>query len=319
MNKIKYFILAGTAAVVFTACVGPTGNVPANNSNANANVANANTAKPTAAAPTKDALMALEKSAYEAWKTKDAKFWDPFLTDNFVGFGATGRMDRAAAIKQYSGTDCEVKSYTLSEEQMTPLGADAAVLTYKATYDGTCGGQKLPAQVWAGGVYVRSGDMWKGAFHAETPVVDPKTPTAKAAAPAKKDETAAKPAEAKPDALTDTLMAVENKGWEAWKTRDVKGVEEIMAKEFTYVSGTGRQNRDEAIKGWSVPKCEGLGYTLSEPMAVSLTKDVAFVTYKADVKGVCDGRPTPPALWVASFDLKEGDNWRNAFYTDVPR
>ena len=53
--------------------------------------------------------------------------------------------------------------------------------------------------------------------------------------------------------------------------------------------------------------------------AVSLAPDVALVTYKADVKGTCDGRPVPPSVWVASFNQKEGDTWKNAFYTDVPR
>src|ERR1700756_2129890 len=53
MTKIKYF----AAALVFTACAG---NVPANNANA------INTVKKTTpGAPTKDALMTLEKSAYE--------------------------------------------------------------------------------------------------------------------------------------------------------------------------------------------------------------------------------------------------------------
>ncbi|MDQ3219959.1 MAG: nuclear transport factor 2 family protein, partial [Acidobacteriota bacterium] len=96
-------------------------------------------------------------------------------------------------------------------------------------------------------------------------------------------------------------------------------VEAIMAKEFTYLSGTGPQNKAASIKTWSEPKCEGLTYTHSEPKSVSLTKDVALVTYKADVKGTCDGKPTPPSLWVASFNVREGDNWKNAFYTDVNR
>ena len=43
--------------------------------------------KTASAAPTKVALMTLEKSAYEAWKSKDAKFWDTFLSDKFVGYG----------------------------------------------------------------------------------------------------------------------------------------------------------------------------------------------------------------------------------------
>ena len=298
MRTIVYFFLAAVA-VSFAA-----------------GVATADS-KPASAAPTKDALMALEKSAYEAWKTKDAKFWDGFLAENFTGFGAAGRLDRAAAIKEYSGADCDVKSYALSDDQVMRLGADAAVITHKATVDAICGGQKAPVNTWAASVYVRSGDKWKGVFHAEAPVVDPKAPPATTAAPAMKEQ--AHPAEAKPDALTDTLMAVENKGWEAWKKRDVKEVESVMATDFMYFSGEGCKKKAEAVKGWSEPKCEGNGFSLTEPLSVSLTKDVAFVTYKASAQGVCDGKPNPSSLWVASFDLKEGNNWRNAFYMDLPR
>ena len=196
-----------------TAC---DGNAPANNANA------ANTAEKTPpAAPTKDALVTLEKSAYEAWKSKDAKFWDTFLSDKFVGYGSSGKLDKASATKEYTGADCEIKSYALSDEQMKPLGNDAALITYKTTVDGTCGGQKVPANSWAASVYVRDGDKWKGAFHAEAPVVDPKAAPAK---PVDKKE-ASKEGEAKPadrDAGTDAMLAVEKTVWEAWKAHDAK-------------------------------------------------------------------------------------------------
>ena len=73
MATIKYFVLTAAAALVFTAC-------------REMHRRTSNTAEKTApAAPTKDALVTLEKSAYEAWKSKDAKFWDTFLSDKFVG------------------------------------------------------------------------------------------------------------------------------------------------------------------------------------------------------------------------------------------
>jgi hypothetical protein len=202
---IKQFVLATAAAFALSACAAPASNSPVTTGNtSNSNV---NAAKPIAAAPTKDALMALEKSAYEAWKTKDAKFWDPFLTANFVGFGSGGKLDKAAAIKVYSGADCDIKSVTLSDDQMTLLGNDAAVLTHKVSTDGTCGGQKLPANSWVGGIYVREGDKWKGAFHAEAPIPDA---NAKPAAPAKAATTA--PAgEAKPDAATDAMFVLKRR------------------------------------------------------------------------------------------------------------
>src|SRR5829696_3651220 len=122
MNRTKFLILAAIAAFAMTACQ-PASNTAYNsavtNTNANANSnSNANTAS-TAAAPTKEALMTLERSAYDAWKNKDAKFWDTFLAANFVGFGNSGKLDKAAAMKEYAGADCDVKSSTLSEEQMT--------------------------------------------------------------------------------------------------------------------------------------------------------------------------------------------------------
>lgn len=315
MIRIKHFVLTAAAALALTACE-PATNAPANRANtSNISNANANAAKPVAAAPTKEALMTLERSAYEAFKTKNAGFWDGFLSSNFVGFGQNGRLDRAAAIKEYSGADCDVKSYTISDESMMPLGADAAAITYKVAIDGTCGGQKMPANTWAAGVYVREGDSWKGAFHAETPVTDANSPTPKAA-PA---SAATSPAGAPADAMATTLMAVETQAWDAWKQRDAKAVEAIMAKDFTYLSGTGPQNKAASIKLWSEPKCEGLTYTHSEPKSVSLSKDVALVTYKADVKGTCDGKAIPPSVLAASFSVKEGDNWKNAFYTDVNR
>src|SRR5580693_9107928 len=123
MTKIKNVVLAAAAALVLTAC---SGNAPANNGNT------ANTAAKTApGAPTKDALVTLEKSAYEAWKSKDAKFWDTFLSDKFVGYGSTGKLDKASATKEYTGADCEIKSYALSEGQLSSLGEDAALITYK--------------------------------------------------------------------------------------------------------------------------------------------------------------------------------------------
>ena len=125
-------------------------------------------------APAEDALVTLEKSAYEAWKSKDAKFWDTFLSDTFVGYGSSGKLDKASAATEYTGADCEIKSYVLSDEEMKALSNDAALLTYLATVDATCGGQKVPVNSWAASVYVRDGDKWKEAFHAEAPVVDPK-------------------------------------------------------------------------------------------------------------------------------------------------
>jgi hypothetical protein len=86
MAKVKYFVLAAAAAL--TACGG---NALANN------VAATASEKTAPSGPTKVALVTLEKSAYAAWKSRDPKFWDTFLSDKFAGWGSSGRLDKGGA------------------------------------------------------------------------------------------------------------------------------------------------------------------------------------------------------------------------------
>ena len=318
MNRFSTLLLIAAAALIFTACGSPASNTPGNITNsAKANTANAtanaNTAAPVAAAPAKDTLFALEKTGWDAWKGRDSKPAEELLSDKYVGFGANGRTDKAAAVKSMSTPGCKINSYSFSDEQMRTIGSDVAVLTFKADQDYTCDGKKGDTPTRSASVYVRDGDKWKNVFYAETKEVSANAPPAKA----KTGE--AKAPESKPDDLTTSLMAVETKGWDAWKNRDAKGVEDVMAKDFAYYSGKGLLERADAIKGWAEPKCTGLGYTLTEPVGVQLSKDATLVTYKANVQGTCDGIGVSPTLWVASFDVKEGDAWKNAFYMDLPR
>jgi len=75
-------------------------------------------------------------------ETKDASFWDTFLSEKFVGWGSSGKLDKASATKEYTGADCEIKSYALSDEQMSPLGRNAAVITDKATLTAHAAGKR---------------------------------------------------------------------------------------------------------------------------------------------------------------------------------
>jgi len=310
MIKIKYFVLTAAAALVFAACAG---NAPANNANA------ANTAAKTApAVPAKDELVRLEKSAYEAWKSKDAKFWDTFLSDKFVGYGSSGKLDKASATKEYTGADCEIKSYALSDEQMKPLGNDAALITYKTTVDGTCGGQKVPANSWAAGVYVRDGDKWKGAFHAEAPVVDPKVAPAK---PVDKKE-APKKDEDKPtdrDAGTDAMLAVEKTVWEAWKAHDAKKLEELTAGDISFINifGTYFATKADALKNWTGAGCDVKSVSVTNAAGTMLSPTVGILTFKGTADGSCYGQKVGP-IWGTSIYVKNGNAWKWAFGINVP-
>ena len=319
MNRLKCLVLALIAAFALTACE-PAANTASNNAAATNGVranSNSNANSTTAAAPTKEALMTLEQSAYDAWKNKNAAFWDPFLTANFVGYGSTGKLDKAAAMKEFASSDCDVKSTTMSDEQMTQLGPDAALITYKLAQDATCGGQKLPANAWAASVFVREGGNWKGAFHAEAPVADPNAKPAAASAPAKPAPAANTAPATPPDAATETMFALEKKAWEYWKNKDTKGLEEWSSPNMITFTDKGRETRADAIKTWTTEPCEIRSANLTDPASTPFGPDFALLTFKSAVDGKCAGNPLPPMHGVSIY-AKEAGAWKALFTMNSP-
>ena len=311
MAKVKYFVLAAAAALVYTASAK---DALANNANA------AKTAEKTAQAePTKVALLTIEKSAYAAWKSKDAKFWDTFLSDKFVGWGSSGRLDKASATKEFTGADCAIKSYALSDEQMSPLGKGAALITYKITVDGTCGGQEVPANSWAASVYVREGNKWKGAFHAEASVVDPKATLAKPA-DKKKAPQKAEAQSAAPDASTDAMLAVEKTVWEAWRAHDGKKLEDLTAKDISFINifGTYFATKADALKDWTGAGCDVKSVSVTEDARTMLSSTTGILTFKGTADGTCYGQEVNSVIWGTSVYVKDGDAWKWTFGINVP-
>jgi len=115
------------------------------------------------------AIIATEKKLWEGWKKKDFKPFKANLSADSILIGDTGVADKATAIKGLEDTPCEVKSYELSDIKVMFLNSSAAVITYKAAQDATCGGTQIPAAVWASSAYVMRGGKWLAASHQETP------------------------------------------------------------------------------------------------------------------------------------------------------
>jgi ketosteroid isomerase-like protein len=319
MKMMGRFVLFALAAALLAACTPPAANAP---NNANATNANANIATTKPAAPTAEALTALETKAVEAWKNKDTKFWDTFLADNFVSLGPDGkRMGKADIVKMMADDKCENKSYSFADQHVTPVGADAAVITMKVTSDYTCNGKQGPSPAITASLYERSGNEWKGAYHGEVIVMDPKNMKPgekKPEAPAAKTaESPAAPATA--DALTDSLLAIEKSGWEAWKARDAKKLSDLAGSDLAFVNETGKftSSKEDTIKSWTEPKCEIKSVNLSDGKASMITKDAAILTFKSVTDGTCEGNPVG-TVWATSIYVKDGDTWKLVYGFENP-
>ncbi len=324
MKRALLLIVTMIATAVMIACSGEA----VNNKPANTNTTNANAAKTTAPAPTREALMALETKAFEAWKNKDTKFWEGFLVDNYVGLSEHGKsVDKAGVIKMLTEDKCEITKSAFSDEQMTPAGADAAIVTYKIAYEGKCGTQTLPPAMWAASVYVRSGDTWKGAYHNEAMVIDPSAkpdagtkppPAEKKAAPEADKKSANAPDDKTPAPAEDPYIAVVKKGWEAWKNRDTKALGDSLAKDFVMINPLGsRLDSAGAVKMWSEGKCEIKGVSFDDARSTAFGKDMAIVTLKGNAEGTCDGKPVPSLIGTYLL-VKDGDNWKAAMIFESP-
>ena len=130
---------------------------------------NSNSATPPAPArapsANTDALVAIEKSGWEAWMKKDAKKLEEVTAKDLAIVAPDGSwMNRADAIKSWVEMPCEnVKAVEVKNGFGTALSANAEMLTFTGWSDGTCYGQKNGSQD-SMSVYVKEGGAWKLAF-----------------------------------------------------------------------------------------------------------------------------------------------------------
>ena len=139
----------------------------------NSNTA-ANTAAPAKATPdaNTDALVKVELALWEAWKEHDAKKLDALMAKDvsFVNIFGTCLATRADAMKDWTGTGCEIKSVSVTNGFASALSPTVEMLTRKGTADGTCGGQEIGGTaIWGVSIYVKEGDAWKFAFGMNSP------------------------------------------------------------------------------------------------------------------------------------------------------
>lgn len=306
MASIKYL----AAVLMVTACAA--GGLPTN-----ANAANP-PEKTGLAEPAKDALVTLENSAYQAWKSKDGTFWDTFLADKFVGYGSSGRLDKASARKEYTDATCDIRSYALSDVEMKLFDPAAALITYKATVDGTCGGQKVPATSSAATVYVREGDRWKGVFHAQSPVVDPASAAAQAANNDEPKSHEVQPAAG--DAGTDAMLARERTVWEAWKRHDGKTLAELTAKDLSFINifGAYFATKADALKDWTGTACDAKRVSVTGAQRTMLSPTTSILTFTGNADGTCSGQVFNSVIWGTSVYVKEADTWKWTFGINTP-
>jgi hypothetical protein len=248
-------------------------------------------------------ISRLEEGSYDAWKAGNVAAVSRLVSEKFVGWGASGRTDKQAAMPVLSGAACRIASYRLINKQVTHLTSAAALITHRTEADGTCNGKSiLPA--YTATVYVREGTQWRIGYRARSIIVDPM----KAVKPARSDIWASGATRA--DKATQDLLARENFFVDAWKNHDAVGMDRFFGYEIQFIDIFGNHigSRTQALKAWSGEGCTVKNFEFGGANATMLAPDFGILTYRAAYVGDCFGQALWP-IWGAAFYVKRGGNW----------
>ena len=117
----------------------------------------------------KEHLVSLEKQSWEAWKNRDGKFFQDFLSDDHVEVGFGGVATKAEIVSFVGSPVCQVKSYELDHFEMKMLDKNTALLTYREAQDTICH-KAVPSPCWVSSLYMKRGDRWLNVLYQQSQI-----------------------------------------------------------------------------------------------------------------------------------------------------
>ena len=116
-----------------------------------------------AATPDKDAIMAKEKEAWQAYKDKNADAFKKVVDKDYRGVYAEGVVDLKQELDGMQ--KAAMKSFTLSDYTAFSDEPDVIVTTYKVTIQGTQDGKDTSGTYNCGTVWKSENGVWMAIFH----------------------------------------------------------------------------------------------------------------------------------------------------------
>lgn len=119
-----------------------------------------------AATPDKDAIMAKEKAAWQAFKDKNADDFKKLLDKDLRCVYAEGLQNLQNQLDDMKKWD--MKSFTFSDFDSFSDEPDVIVTTYKVAVEGTIDGKDMSGTYNCGSVWKKEKGAWLAIFHASS-------------------------------------------------------------------------------------------------------------------------------------------------------
>jgi hypothetical protein len=117
------------------------------------------------AAPNKDAIIAKEKAAWQAFKDKKADDFKKLISADLMTVYGDGMHGMQDELDTMSKTD--MKSFSLSDFKVMFPDSNTAIMTYKATVEATQEGKDMSGTYNVASVWHMKNGKWMGVFHSE--------------------------------------------------------------------------------------------------------------------------------------------------------
>ena len=115
-------------------------------------------------------LLDLEHAVWRALVTGDPAVDRDLLAADFLGVYPTGYADRSDHVGQLASGPT-VAEYEIADPRLVAIGADAAILVYRAAYRRP--NREDHEQMYVSSLWRRRGDAWVTTFSQDTPLGDP--------------------------------------------------------------------------------------------------------------------------------------------------
>src|SRR5438045_2242488 len=116
-----------------------------------------------AAAPDKEAILAKEKAAWQAFKDKKADDFKKVVSADMIGVYAEGISDMKKEMDDMQKWD--MKSFTISDYVVVGAGPDTVISHYKVRIEGSYDGKDASGTFNAGSVWKKQTNEWQAIFH----------------------------------------------------------------------------------------------------------------------------------------------------------
>lgn len=112
-----------------------------------------------------DAIVAMEKKAWQSYKDRQAEGFKSLMGSPYTAVYAEGMKDINGELADMSKV--ELRSFELTDTKVTHPTPDVAVLAYTCNAQGSYAGSDISGTYNCGSVYAKQDGKWVGVFHTE--------------------------------------------------------------------------------------------------------------------------------------------------------